>query len=468
MLYRLFLYATSASGNDAPVIPHINAAVSTGNKTEWTGWSAGRSLKAFPVDDVIQQIEENLNGKCRVHLRFSPPEHDQKPFLLIATSYAVAAEVLPRLHAIAAERDLVLYDAETDRSYYRDLIDEPFIQLRKRERKLIQAIHKANHPIWKIQELSRDSYYSPKTSYFAVTLWKDIRVPFQDRVRRFYESLQAALLPEETLKCEDKCFTVSSDWYAVVFCLEGYKKHPNQRGWVEDGKPCVELLHRMSCYEALRFLEKECSERGTYIVRARMLFCEMMDRYPNPADRFVHSVNITKAQRAEKKFDISYSDIGPYGADIIMYVVPNPYYDDKRTLSALKIGEETATFILPFFEELYPYFRERYYLADNYVPMELWVNLVRKIEVARQFVLYDTYNPVLQPYINQFNLHVLEDRVGPVYKMDPRIETDPVGFLYEHRYEVAHLYDIFLQWSNIQIEYHGEPSEDRMFNVSGP
>lgn len=43
-----------------------------------------------------------------------------------------------------------------------------------------------------------------------------------------------------------------------------------------------------------------------------------------------------------------------------------------------------------------------------------------------------------------------------------RIKNQPQQFLYEHRYEVAHLYDIFIEWTRAQLETY---SSECMFSI---
>ena len=62
-----------------------------------------------------------------------------------------------------------------------------------------------------------------------------------------------------------------------------------------------------------------------------------------------------------------------------------------------------------------------------------------------------------------------EDRIS-VLKMNeyPCIRKwsenySPVDFVYDHRYEIAYLYEIFIQWSETQMECYD--CDDRMFNI---
>ena len=72
----------------------------------------------------------------------------------------------------------------------------------------------------------------------------------------------------------------------------------------------------------------------------------MMNAYPNPAQRFVESVKITKWQR-KQVFDIRYSGFGYYGSEILFHVVADDFYQNAANVSVLKIEEESASFIIP-------------------------------------------------------------------------------------------------------------------------
>ena len=81
--------------------------------------------------------------------------------------------------------------------------------------------------------------------------------------------------------------------YEIVYCAEGYKKSADRIGYVEDGQGRACLIRRMSCGLAV----KHCRRLEKGPVRAiygRMKEAEWVARYPNPADRFVASVNFEK------------------------------------------------------------------------------------------------------------------------------------------------------------------------------
>jgi len=204
----------------------------------------------------------------------------------------------------------------------------------------------------------------------------------------------------------------------------------------------------------------KCSDWMKDDINDRMRFREMEQKYPNPADRFVKSVNISK-QLQKEVFSIDYSSVYFSGSYILFHIVENKYSNDKENISALKIETESASYILPFIEDIYPYIYKRYY-SENHIPTEMWGEILVRLKSAKKMILTDTYNPELLPYIERFNLFVLSTD----NKEDLKIRENPMQFLHKHRHKVAHLFDIFIKWSEAQLWCYGY--EERMFNIEGP
>ena len=100
MLYRLFLYKTTAAVASAPAIGIVNDALSTNSEREWNGNGAADFLESFDTAGVVRIIEAELTDsdsdrcKCRASTRFPPKKYKQVPFIYVATSYKNAIEVL--------------------------------------------------------------------------------------------------------------------------------------------------------------------------------------------------------------------------------------------------------------------------------------------------------------------------------------------------------------------------------------
>ena len=462
MLYRLFVYNSSAATGTAPAIGMVNAAVSTNSEHEWKGNEAAHFMEHFDATGIKNKIEDELGNKCKVRICFPPKEYEQKEYLFIATSYARAREVLPHVHAIVMENRLALYDAESGKSFYKSLFDDTFITIRMREQELKACITNELKPVFNIRRITTYENERDKSASYSVTLKKIPNVSFLDRTRDFYNCLSNNLTDGEKLICENRAFSVVGEWYTITYVLEGYKKHANMVGYYENGYARQELTHRMSVEEAYKWMGC-CSDVEKSDVQIRMNFWEMKDKFPNPSDRIVNSVRITKWQR-KQVFDIRYSGFGYYGSEILFHIVPDDYYQDGDEISVLKIEECSASYILPFIHDVYPHFYERYYLAENHLPTEMWRKIIDRIREAQNMVVNDTYCPELKGYIDSFNLFVLNRN------NDPRVwdKSHDVDFVYEHRYEIAYLYEIFIQWSETQMYYYERSGDDRMFNIRGP
>ncbi|MCQ2354905.1 MAG: hypothetical protein MJ102_07400 [Clostridia bacterium] len=132
----------------------------------------------------------------------------------------------------------------------------------------------------------------------------------------------------------------------------------------------------------------------------------------------------------------------------------------------MKIEEESASFILPFINDIYPDFYARYYLSSNHISSEMWCRILDRLREAKKMILEDSFNPILKPYIEKFNLFVLSNHPDTNY-WDKIKKTDDAQFVFEHRYEIANLYDVFIKWSEAQLKAHVY-CDDLMFNIQGP
>ena len=499
MLYRFFIYksATAVSSASAPEI--TNAVI----ERKWETSLTGNCMNHFNADAVKAQIEAKLGKKCDVIVCYPSSGYKKMEFLNITSSYAMVREVLPVLHTIAIENGLVLYDAETERFFYDSFVtlricdkkveeeipgEKHYIrELRKtysfwndrdwdyidtsqkgpknkacseRAVSFYNCIQKEMHPVWRIRKI----YSSQNERDYAVTLKKAVeKKAFSERVESFYNCLKNNLRKDEELLCKDRTFIISAKNYSLSFTLEGYKKHANMVGYYEDGRARQDILRRMSVEVASKWLNG-CSTVQIEDIKERMNFREMVEKFPNPADRFVNSVRITK-WLMKQIFSVRYSHLGYYGSEILFHVIPDPYFKDAESISVLKIGEESATYILPFINDIYPYFYKRYYLTENHLPVQMWREITDRIKEAQRMIVHDTYSPELAKYIDCFDLFVLDKND------DPRIRKwsenySPVDFVYDHRYEIAYLYEIFIQWSETQMDCYMDRKQ--MFNIEGP
>ena len=460
MLYRMFIYGTKAATGNAIAIVETNYAVVSKAERYWKGRDITKYMKPFDVEAVKARIERELGDKCQVYVDYPPEGYEQIPFLCVKTSFEEVRKLLPCLHVITTENDLVLYDMKTRKSFFRDLVDDTFITWKIREDEIRRKILVDDRPVFQYRKIASYKNENYKSSSFAVTLGFDEKcAPFEERTRQFYETLKDSLVKGEKLVCENRCFIVSGECYSITLCLEAYGKHSQMIGFYENFRPRVDLIRRMSCFEASKWIG-QCKEFEKEKIKEFMNFIEMENKYKNPGDRFVRSVNIMKRHRKEL-FDIHYGVPGWYSSAVVFSVVPSKYCGNDDRISALILGEETASFILPFVNDVYPYIYERYYDADgNHLPAQMWQKIIENLLETEEMILHDTFNSRLDSYIEQLELYENStEHDSEVWYKDRK------KFLFEHRYDVAHLYDVFIKWSNLQILYHGD---DCIFNISGP
>lgn len=470
MLYRLFLYSTDYASVESPMIHRINNALIANTEEKWRRDGIAKDIKNFDTEHVIACIEKALTdpetGRCKCHpvVKYIPKQYKRKAFLYIATSYTMAAQVIPHLYAIAMENDLVLYDAQTNRSFRGDCVDHRHIAFCTRRQIVHNAIIKAMQPIWSIRKLEeRLTKHEPCASY-VVTLRKTPQFTFEERNAKFYACLHEIPGEGETLICEDQCYCICGEGYTLKYVLEGYKKHPNQIGYAGGDSPWVSLLNRMGAEEALRWT-KECTADEKKDIYARMHLYEMQKKYPNPAQRLVESVKIAKWQR-KQVLRMRYTSDGPYGHEIKFHAIPNPYILQDESVSALNIEEEAASFLLPIVEDIYPDIYARYYLTVNHMPSQMWMRIIERVKEIRKLLLHDPFSEALKPYIEHFDFAVFLDQDDPNY-WENRLRTDKMQLCYENRYKICELYDVFIRWSEAQIECYGS-IQDLMLNIQGP
>lgn len=423
MIYSLYIYKPTAIGANAWRIGICNKAVSTGSLREWDENEAARFMEHFDTRGIAAKIRTLVGEKCQVCERKPPVGHGNVEFLKIATSYAQAPAVLPYIHCVAAEYDLVLYDAETKKTFFRELVNGSFINVKLRIADYKNAILAQMKPIWLIRRIGvsrteRENYYA-----YVVTLRKDPEKSFDRRCATFYRCLSDQLRKDEEINTDSGCFTIIGEGYTISFCLEGYKKRPNQMGYYAQGRTQTKLIRRMGCEEGFFWLK----QHGIHVtaIWEKMNFAELKQAYPNPADRFVACVNIQKWE-SRSKLDIRYCGIGPYGAEILFHLVPGEYAKGKNEISVLAVEEFNAEPILEIVNQFYPYFYERYFLEENHLPTQMWWDIVKEAK-KKKGELISSYN-----------------------------------------YHDAEVLDIFIRWSEAQFNTYQFCDDGRMLNIQGP
>lgn len=245
MVYRVYIYCSTCSVASAPGIEICNRAISTNSMYQWKNNNAAACMQAFDVQYIIEKINASLGADCKIQICTPPVSATAIQYLCVTTSYEKAAAVLPVLHCITSANDLVLYDAETKKVFFRELVDRTFISVKTRIEDFIQAILTEMKPVWTIRRIRHLSSERDHDYGFVVTLRKDAGKSFLKRCCEFYRCLSGHIGKNEQLSTDHECFTVLGEWYSIAFCLEGYKKHPNQMGYYSQSRPQTKLLRRM-------------------------------------------------------------------------------------------------------------------------------------------------------------------------------------------------------------------------------
>lgn len=414
-------------------------------------------MQEFDTEKVKNSIEkstidENNHPLCKINILHTPQNHI--PYIKIFSSYEVIKNVLIEIHGIAAKYELQLFDAEAKRTFFKyDLYDKNFVNAKNRAAIINKAIQISVKSVWELKKIYfAKSYISYKSAY-VVTLLKDKNLDLNDRIINFYDLLKSTLIEGEELYTNNRCFTIYGDGYQISYCLEAYKKSADRICYFENGEPQSRLNRRMSMHSALQYFDK-LSQREKDVVLERMSFDEMTRAYPNPADRFVRSINISK-ELSKEKFDVRYVGIGEIG--FAFHRVPTEESNNSPEISCLKIDEDVASFILPIANDFYPYiYTERYY-ESNYIPKQAFERIIDRMKHLKKLILTDTYNSELNAYVESFDLWCLD----PSYDRNES-KTDIV---YRYRFDIAHLYDMFIAWGECQLEYC---SHSAMINIQGP
>lgn len=316
MRYKIYLYKTADTDMIDGRKELIGRTISESSKSERRRYSAQSGMIGFDAQKVREAILARLtsNGKslCKSEVCYAP--ENQAEYVYVVTSYENALRVLHELRSVADEYDLLLYDAEIESIVYKiDQNCKNYIAMMLSARRLNDLIFKTQKPIWSLRRAVVITGNGGKNSCsYVLTLRKD-HSAFEDRVARFYELLRSNLAEGEELKSGCKCFAVCADGYEILYCVEGYKKSADKIGYTENGQLVTELIKRMP-YDLAEKQRAALKEDERHAVDARMKEAEWIAKYPNPAERFVASVNLAKelcrnARRVERKIKLIGEDL---------------------------------------------------------------------------------------------------------------------------------------------------------------
>lgn len=340
-------------------------------------------IKKFDTKQVLFQIKEELKAvdgtsKCEAFSLF-----DDAPYIKVVTSYKLANEVLPKIHMISAMNGLALYDAESEKSFFKELVCESLINQKTRKKELLSIIRKKLEAFWRIHKLENNSC--------TVTVRKVKNKKFNDITIDFYDLLEENLLDEERLICEDGMYIVKGESYEINFVLEGYYKSACELGV---GKGDSKLMRRMSTYQAFLWMHNNYEKKEE--VYNRMMLHDMNRIFPNPADRLVASVNISKWEN-RTKLDVAYTKrYSGHMVEMNLRVVHSEYWGyDIDSMSKLELGFAERDVLLPIIKKYNPYIYKRFYEC-NHLPCEIWYDILEELKEKKDSIFA---NPNSESYI---------------------------------------------------------------------
>lgn len=79
MLYRLYIYKSTAVAASAPAIGICNRAVSLNSLRDWKDNNAARRMLGFDTRSVAAKIHALVGEKCRVYAK-TPPRRKERSF----------------------------------------------------------------------------------------------------------------------------------------------------------------------------------------------------------------------------------------------------------------------------------------------------------------------------------------------------------------------------------------------------
>lgn len=464
-MYKLFLYKTTGVIGSAPCIWSTNRTLEENTFDAWKRNCTEDNILNFDVQKVKKDIETLLaysdSDTFKIQIKSSPNKRIE--YICVVASYNNIKSVISVVHSVAVRNNLVMYDSVKKRSFhYKDLSDVDFVMMRQRIAIINNAIQRFIKPLFRIRKLGSYDGTRDKFADYVVTLRKANGIPFEKRIESFYELLKSVLIKEEKLVTSNRCFTIVGDFYEISYTLEAYRKRADRIGYISDNKPCAELTRRMSCETAVDWAKNNMTksyEKYDYC----MYVTEMVQAFPNPADRFVKGINIKKQIQKEK---FHYTYCGYYGGAIDFNAVfPHNTYE-AREISNLSIDEDDAAPLLNVISKFYPYFSDRYY-ESNHLPSEMMRDIIMEMKKVRDLIINDFDSEELKPYIkNKYGFYALAYYCDEYNKK--LFDENWRDFLYRHRYEAVRIYDVFIEWAESQLNAYDITGEGLMFNVEGP
>ncbi len=445
-LYHLYVFKTSCVRGDAPGIVRIKQAITSHD--DWYWKDGERNLKGFDCRQTIDLIKEYAEGGEKITFGILKSKHGIE-YICIRVSYDDIESLFREIERAVSSLELVLFDPQLDRIYFHyDVARRKYIQSHQRIQILLEAISKAAHP-FRMDKLEKITTEDRMVASYALSITKSGQ-SFEERTLGLWKTLSELVTEEEKLICKDRCFHIETNQYEFIFVLEGYKNNGNLIGYMEDETPVVSLLRRMSCARFLKNLRKHDSEWEKTELLYNMRIEELVLKYPNPGDRLIA---LYKMQQKIKEKGLwahydAFRTMG--GGDQLRF---NKKYDegipDDLRCSYLKMEDTYALIFRPCILKYYPYFMDRYYLEDNYLPSQMCRKILEETKRVKQVLSADPYSKESQRYLKKNNIQWFLNDIKDFW------------FAIEHM-------NVFIRWLELQIEMEKETGRDYNIVVTGP
>lgn len=409
---------------------------------------AADALEPFDTEPVIKHLSDSLGEKAKVIVKYPPKEHNQAPYLLIATSYAVAETIIAGILSAACIFGLRFYDAETDKSFsLNPYIQTSMIHGKWRSQQLCSSIRAQmeGKSIWKLHHV-RTLFDRGTKYYYVITICKPKDGDVISIVKQFDSILLSSINSDEQLIHTSNCFTISGSGYDIVFYLEGYGKHAHQCWYIRKGEIESRLIHRMP-YEQMHNWLKNAKVLDREDALYRLGHTEMICEYPDVLDRLAASIKLAKKLLKLPCRVAIGPVVHPCDADLCFHIYSEDLNDMDDVSMFRMVGYDDGRRFLQFVDDIMPFIRDRLYDETHY-PIKVLEAVGNRLKEIKGIIIQNPFSEELRPYCESkdFTPYTPEE-----------INEDKDSFIA--------LFDTFTKWIDLQLEHY---DDDEMFVVIGP
>lgn len=482
MHYFVDLYKSN-SEIDSIAIDKLNGLIiNNSNKEDWKGWEADKWLEDFDSEKVRREIEgwHAGNELVKVYSWHTPLLH--KVIVTVDLAYDSVRKFVPLLSALAIENGLKLLDRQTENCFSAGTLwNEDLVCCRSRALQLKKELQRdflLCAPIRKIEDRKSSEFieHPGHIISYVLTVPPMTTDAFIRQTEELYARLRNFVTEGEMLSYQDGYFSISSKRgryfsYAINLvlekmaegnaCIGGIEETPTRHGieLIRERRNCEKVLSG-SAYP-VNYHKLPYSQWSLW---DKMGLAEMTREYTNPADRFVAGADMAK-RLSDGKLPM-YVEANVYcGAEFIFHRVDieRGSFVRSPSISVLKMSEETASFLLPIIKDFYPYIYDRYYLDENYLPVQMWIDIEKRIHEVVAWINQEPVDYKILPYLKYFDLYKLADE-GEWGLLRTAMTSEKLELLHRNRAELTKFYENFCWWLERQLSL----SSDGLINVEGP